>query len=326
MIVSIILLAILSIGAVSAVEDESGDLQAEDSMDITSSADGQVIYVSVTGNDSGSGDEGSPYATINKAISEVNASQNAVIYLGPGTFIGENNVGLQVKINNKDANTSLTFVGSPNGGTIIDGGDESPIFKSISADSIVNFVNITFTHGKSDMGSAIRSSGALTIENCVFTENDVTNLAAVYMDAAADLTIKNSKFINNTGKQMVDIYFSQNALITLVNNVFDGATATSTYSYSPSCSIQTGKSIVKGNTFKNLEGSYYAGALHMNYNNGDNIANITDNTFSNCCPRYVILKNDTIADAYAQAWIQFSPIKDLSETILRTFFTTNTGI
>ena len=53
---------------------------------------------------------------------------------------------------------------------------------------------------------------------------------------------------------------------------------------------------------------------------------ISDNTFSNCCPRYVVLKNDTVATAYAKAWIEFSPIKDLPTTVLRTFFTTNTSI
>ena len=53
---------------------------------------------------------------------------------------------------------------------------------------------------------------------------------------------------------------------------------------------------------------------------------ISDDTFSNCCPRYVILKDNTIATAYARAWVEFSPIKDLPTTVLRTFFTTNTSI
>ncbi|WP_296866523.1 Ig-like domain repeat protein [uncultured Methanobrevibacter sp.] len=280
-LVSVVLLIILSIGAVSAQNDDA--LSASNSADVLSAGSfDKTIYVSDTGDDSGSGSQASPYATLYRSLSDVNSSDNAAIYVGPGTFTGENNTNLQINLAHKNYNGSLTIIGDSNGGTIFDGDDSASIIKSISADSIVTLINITFAHGKTDMGSAIRSAGDLTIDGCVFTENEATNLAAIYPEKGS-LTIMNSKFINNTGRQAVDIYSSISDMeLILLNNLFEGSTATYSYSYAPSVSMQSGKSIIKGNTFKDMSGSYYAGALHVAYNNGDNIANITDNTFVNC--------------------------------------------
>ena len=280
-LVSVVLLIILSIGAVSAQNDDA--LSASNSADVLSAGSfDKTIYVSDTGDDSGSGSQESPYATLYRSLSDVNSSDNAAIYVGPGTFTGENNTNLQINLAHKNYNGSLTIIGDSNGGTIFDGDDSASIIKSISADSIVTLINITFAHGKTDMGSAIRSAGDLTIDGCVFTENEATNLAAIYPEKGS-LTIMNSKFINNTGRQAVDIYSSISDMeLILLNNLFEGSTATYSYSYAPSVSMQSGKSIIKGNTFKDMAGSYYAGALHAAYNNGDNIANITDNTFVNC--------------------------------------------
>ncbi|ALT69139.1 Ig-like domain repeat protein [Methanobrevibacter millerae] len=275
MLVSLILLTILSIGAASA-QDSDNILSADDSAGSI-----KEIYVSDTGEDTGSGSQASPYATLNKSISEVNSSDNAVIHVGPGTYSGESNTNLQINLAHRNYNGSLTFIGDSNGGTIFDGDDSAPIFKSISADSIVTFINITFTHGRTDMGSAIRSSGDLTIDNCVFEENYVTNLGAIYSEKG-NLTIKNSKFYKNSGYQYVDLYFSHEGLVTLINNIFESGTATSSSANTPAVFVGTGKSVIKGNTFKNLTSSHSAAALAVRYNNGDNIANITDNTFINC--------------------------------------------
>ena len=282
LLVSIILLAILSIGAVSAVDDNSSNLAASNSADIISAdTPSQNIYVDTAGNDSNTGSSSSPFASLNRAISQVNASNNATIHVGAGVYSGENNTNLVINLAHLNYNGTLTIIGDSNGGTIIDGDDESPIIYSIGADSIVKLINITFKNGKRDMGSAIRSSGDLTIDSCIFEANEATNLAAIYQEKANPLTIINSKFLKNKASQMADLYFSQNSIITLINNVFDGAITSSSYAYAPGVSIQTGKSIIKGNTFKNLNNSYYA-ILHVTYNNGDNIANITDNVFINC--------------------------------------------
>ena len=289
-------MAILSLGAVSAEDngtddeisesqDNSIQLESNDDSKLSDDASttyNKTVYVETAeGSDTGAGSEASPYKTINKAISDVDASDKAVIYLGSGNYSGENNTNLQINLDHKKNNGSLIFIGDSNGGTIIDGNNTSTIFKSIGANSIVSFINITFTHGKSDMGSAIRSSGDLTIDNCVFEENYVTNLAAIYSENG-ELTITNSKFLKNTGYQYVDLYFSHNGLVTLINNIFDSGTATNSWADTPAVYIGSSKSVIKGNTFKNLTSSRSAAALAVIYNNGENIANITDNTFINC--------------------------------------------
>ena len=295
LLITIVLLAILSLGAVNAQDNGTDDVTSsgqdntiqsinEDSKlsDDASTAYNKTVYVETAeGSDAGAGSEASPYKTINKAISDVNPSDKAVIYLASGNYTGENNTNLQINLNHKNNNGSLTFIGDSNGGTIIDGNNTSPIFKLIGANSIVTFINITFTHGKSETGSAVTSNGALTIDNCVFRENYVTGYGAVDSERG-DLTVINSKFYKNSGRQYVDLYFSHEALLTLVNNVFEGSTSTYTDAYTPAVYICYAKSVIKQNTFRNLTSSYNAAALMVRYNNGDYIANITDNTFINC--------------------------------------------
>ncbi len=293
---TIVLLAILSLGAVSAQDNGTDDVTSvsqdktvqltinDDSKlsDGASTTYNKTVYVETAkGSDSGAGSEASPYATINKAIGDVNASDNAVIYLGSGTYSGDNNTNLKIDLAHKNNGGSLTLIGAEDGTTVIDGNEESPIIAAISSDSIVTLKNIIFTNGKSDMGSAIRSAGELTIDNCVFEENYVTNLAAIYSENG-DLTITNSKFNKNSGNQYVDLYFSHNGLVTLINNTFDSGSASSSWADTPAVYVGTGKSVIKGNTFKNLTSSRSGAALAVRYNNGENIANITDNTFINC--------------------------------------------
>ena len=278
MIVTIILVTILSISAVSASDDV---LQSTGTAD-TISADNKEIYVDTAGSDMGSGSQSSPYATINKAISDVNASDNAIIHLATGTYTGENNTNLEITMAHNNYNGSLTIIGAGNGLTIIDGGDETGIISSISADSIVTLVNITFTHGRAQLGSAISSSGTLTIDDCIFNDNYATNLAAVYQDENNNVTIKNSRFYNNKANQYADFYCYEYNFIVLMNNIFENATITSTYADSPSVYIGSAKSVIKGNTFRNLQNSRTSAALAVRYNNNDYIGNITDNTFINC--------------------------------------------
>ena len=293
---TIVLLAILSLGAVSAQDNGSDDVTSvgqdnaiqftinDDSKlsDDASTTYNKTVYVETAkGSDTGAGSEASPYETINKAISDVNASDNAVIYLGSGTYSGDNNTNLRIDLSHKNYGGSLTLIGAEDGTTVIDGNGDSPIFTGISSDSIVTLKNIKFTNGKANMGSAVTSAGDLTIDNCVFEENYVTNLGAVYSENG-NLTITNSKFNKNSGNQYVDLYFSHTGFVTLINNTFENGVATSSWADTPAVYVGTGKSVIKGNTFKNLTSSRSAAALAVRYNNGENIANITDNTFINC--------------------------------------------
>ena len=293
---TIVLMAILSLGAVSAQDNGTDDVTSvsqDNSIQLTINDDSKLsddasttynktVYVeTATGSDTGAGSEASPYETINKAISDVNASDNAVIYLGSGTYSGDNNTNLKIDLSHKNYGGSLTLIGAEDGTTVIDGNGDSPIFAGISSDSVVTLKNIKFTNGKANMGSAVTSAGDLTIDNCVFEENYATNLGAVYSENG-NLTITNSKFNKNSGNQYVDLYFSHDGFVTLINNTFENGVAASSWADTPAVYVGTGKSVIKGNTFKNLTSSRSAAALAVRYNNGENIANITDNTFINC--------------------------------------------
>ena len=298
MVLTIVLLAILSFGAVSAQDDLIDDVASADSDDAISispetnkldsdsndiaSDNGQSLYVDDAGSDSAAGNQNSPYATINKAISEVNASQKATIYLGEGTFTGENNTDLTIALAHQTNGGSLTIIGKGNGKTIIDANYEAPIFKSISQDSIVTLINITFTHGKNSNGAAIANGGLLTIDNCEFISNEATSYGTIYQNAVNNLTILNSKFANNKANNGADVCFSrQNYLLTLIGNEFENSTATSSWASASSVDMQSGMSIIRKNTFKNMPMSNIP-VLTVKYNNDANIGNITDNTFDNC--------------------------------------------
>lgn len=290
MLVGIFLLAILTLGAVSAQEGSSADVLAVDSASSPVLGDGvsydKTIYVNTTGDDSNSGSQTSPYATINKGISSVNASDNAVIYLSEGTFTGDNNTDLSINLAHKNYNGSLTFIGQGYDKTFIDGEQMAPIFKSMSGDSIIVFKNIAFINGKSNTGGAITSNAVLTIDNCLFEDNYATgsNGGAIYQ-RSNDFKVTNSIFRNNSVNSYGGSIFAssmQNAQ--LMNCVFENSIARSTYCTGAGAYIDASNStIIKNNRFVNIStsGNAYDAALYANSGyNGNGI--IVNNTFINC--------------------------------------------
>ena len=290
MLVGIFLLAILTLGAVSAQEDSSADVLAVDGASSPVLGDGvsydKMIYVNTTGDDLNSGSQTSPYATINKGISSVNASDNAVIYLSEGTFTGDNNTDLSINLAHKNYNGSLTFIGQGYDKTFIDGEQMAPIFKSMSGDSIIVFKNIAFINGKSNTGGAITSNAVLTIDNCLFEDNYATgsNGGAIYQ-RSNDFKVTNSIFRNNSVNSYGGSIFAssmQNAQ--LMNCVFENSIARSTYCTGAGAYIDASNStIIKNNRFVNIStsGNAYDAALYANSGyNGNGI--IVNNTFINC--------------------------------------------
>ena len=290
MLVGIFLLAILTLGAVSAQEGSSADVLAVDSASSPVLGDGvsydKTIYVNTTGDDSNSGSQTSPYATINKGISSVNASDNAVIYLSEGTFTGDNNTDLSINLAHKNYNGSLTFIGQGYDKTFIDGEQMAPIFKSMSGDSIIVFKNIAFINGKANTGGAITSNAVLTIDNCLFEDNYATgsNGGAIYQ-RSNDFKVTNSIFRNNSVNSYGGSIFAssmQNAQ--LMNCVFENSIARSTYCSGAGAYIDAYNStIIKNNRFVNISTSGNAkdAALYANSGyNGNGI--IVNNTFINC--------------------------------------------
>ena len=196
-ILTVFLLTILSFSAVNAQNDlqddvtsfshEDNQLKVDNADKISSGDYDKSVYVDADGDDKSSGSQSSPYASINKAISDVNASQKAVIYIKEGTYMGENNTDLSINLAHRQNGGSLTIIG--NGKTIVNANGEGQFFKSISADSIVTLINITFINGKSDDGSAIYNSGELTIDGCVFANNYAIDEGTIYQAKENNLKI-----------------------------------------------------------------------------------------------------------------------------------------
>lgn len=297
MFLTIVLLTILSIGAVCAqdnVADDSVMLSHDETIQTTSdnikltddSTDSvnndKTVYVETDGDDTGSGSENSPYSSINKAISSVNASDNAVIYLGNGNFVGENNTDLSIDLAHKNYNGSLTIIGQGEK-TVIDASGSSQIFKSISADSIVTLMNITFINGKANTGSAISNSGDLTIIGCTFENNTATAYAAVYQNKANNLRIVDSVFKNNIANSGNSaVYYSAMASeeynVTITGTKFINGTTSYNWADSSCTYIQGTNVLVENNIFVGISGTGKGSALYVRSPNGK----IIKNTFKDC--------------------------------------------
>ena len=284
MLVSMLLLAILTLGAVSAQEDSSADVLAVDSASSHVLDDGisydKTIYVNTTGDDSNTGSQNSPYATINKGISSVNASDNAVIYLSKGTFTGGNNTDLNINLAHEKYGGSLTIVGQGNDKTFIDGESVSPFLKSVSGDTALTLINISFINGKANTGSMINCGGNLTVDNCVFENNYATGSQGAIVSKGMDLKITNSVFKNNkASNQGPDICFNNNkGNVYIDNSSFYNATNTGS-SCGASVFIYNSKNAkIIGNTFKDIVGNYNDAALKVKSDNGQ----IMNNVFINC--------------------------------------------
>ena len=284
MLVSMLLLAILTLGAVSAQEDSSADVLAVDSASSHVLGDGisydKTIYVNTTGDDSNTGSQNSPYATINKGISSVNASDNAVIYLSKGTFTGDNNTDLSISLAHEKYGGSLTIIGQGNDKTFIDGESVSSFLKSVSGDTALTLINISFINGKASTGSMINCGGNLTVDNCVFENNYATGSQGAIVSKGMDLKVTNSVFKNNkASNQGPDICFNNNkGYVYIDNSSFYNATNTG-YSCGASVYISNSKNAkITGNTFKDIVGNYNDAALQISSGNGQ----IMNNVFINC--------------------------------------------
>jgi predicted outer membrane repeat protein len=279
----------ISLGAVSASEDanslkDNSDVLSasqDEAIPLSSNDYNKTVYVDSHGDDSGAGTESSPYASLNKAMSDIDASDNAIIYMGAGVYTGEKNTDLNINFAHKNYKGSLTIAGAGAGKTIIDANLESPIFDSISADSIVILKDITFINGKKNLGSAITNNGDLTIDSCVFENNSAGAYATVYQDDPNNLKVVNSVFRNNVaGSANNDIYYYDEDAgynVTLINSSFYNAASTYNWGDSASVVIQATNVLVQGNNFTNISSSGKS-SLQVRSPNGK----IINNFFKDC--------------------------------------------
>ena len=304
------LLSISSVNASDNLTDEGVRLD-----------DGNVIYVDVHGDDSGTGSIDSPVLTIDKAISLSN--ENGTVYLSGGEFKGVSNNKLTI-------NKSLNFIGAVE--TTINGLNRDYIFE-IPDDVCVSFKNIKFinaykspesysiNYDKSVYGAALDIKNAkVTIENCSFIGNVLSyGSMSKYIYGGAisnfgDLTILNSYFINNTA-------LSTNGLFSYGGSVYNkGKLSIYNTTFSKSKSVDYGYGAAIANAGEIImENSIISGSVALKECMGSAIYNTGD----------FILLNSIIENNYierAKFSFIFGAIYNLgSLTAKGNIFRNNTG-
>ena len=274
--------------------------------------DVKEIYVNTTGDDLNAGTSDSPYATIGKAIGDINASDDATIHIGKGTFSSENDGDFSIDLNHKVYGGNLKFIGSGANETILDG-QNSFRFASIGQNSNITFINLSFINFKADNGATLYSEGILTIDNCIFRDSYATGTrgGAIYSrgENTSDLYVINSEFVScSSNGYSIDnneydgggaiftrninyLYLENNTFINpRVNgnlkgfaiNIYCGLDNTNRFPFYT-------KSCIKGNKFINItandlsiDAGIYISSVLSDYSENIINTNITDNIFINC--------------------------------------------
>ncbi len=149
------------------------------------------IYVDAnTGEDSNTGDSWeTPVKSIGKAIDLTDNNKTTNIYLGNGTYKGENNI--ELKIENKN---TINIFGSDN--TVIHGENLKQILTLSNIRNItlknIQFVNATSKNINYGVAITIKNNTNVLIDSCQFIDN---TKSSIYNEGT--LTITNTYFINN---------------------------------------------------------------------------------------------------------------------------------
>ena len=216
-ILIVMLILIMSVGAVCATEnitddaigDDSGeiletvqeDIPTDDSTDILGTAQNNIHTAS-----------GDSFTNLTDEIK----SKNVVNLTHDYTFNNEtdNKIGILIDRDN--------FVLNGNGHTI-DGNNQSRIF-AINANN-VTLSNLILINGNTDDGGAVYTEGTVTLNNVTFINNYANQGGAVAILFDYVLNINNSKFIDNRGNVGSSIYVG-NGKLNLYNTEFTSGTPT----------------------------------------------------------------------------------------------------
>ena len=285
-----------------AVIDDSDSVLAvsDDSESVATVSDEPILdagteeyYVNDTGDDSNVGSSDSPFASINKAISNLNSSNERTIYLSQGTFGSDNDSNFNININHVSNGGSLNFIGAGTDKTFIDG-QSAFRFAYLSGGAVVTFKDITFINFKQGTGGTLWSNNCiLTIENCVFKNSVATSEkggAILCQNSMATLTVKNSQFIdcsvNGYNQYSYNpqgggaIYAYNIKELYLENNTFVNTKICENRGNGVAILSAQSKSYIYNNKFINLNATSvsYDASIYINSENSV----IANNTFINC--------------------------------------------
>ena len=258
MIVMIVL--ILSAGAVCAADDISDEIISNDGQDT----------LEITQDDIYSDSEDS-FTNLTEKIENASTTLDLT---GDYAFNNatDNNKGILISRDN--------FVLNGNGHTI-DAKNQSRIF-NITANN-VTLSNLILTGGNAEKGGAIYATGLLTLNNVTFTDNYAkTEGGAIGLYSDVSINCDNSRFIDNYAEAGSAIYikkgelnlynaemsskiFNKYSLIAALKNstlyIENSTFANTSSSYSPSLYVRGSKTSIINSKFINLKANITAGAI-----------------------------------------------------------------
>ncbi len=229
-IMIVMLVLIMSVGAVCAVDDISGEIISDDSQDTLEIMQDDV-YTTGEGSFSSLADE------IENAGTTLDLAKDYV-------FNNESDYELTegIVINKTD----FTINGND---YTIDGNNMARIFNILGGDNIT-ISNLNFVNAKGKFGGAISSVPSITLINVTFKENRAVVGAAVF--STQNAVFDNVTFANNTAARGGAIY-SEDGCFEVINCQFDNNTAT--WGGSIYCKNETR---VSNSVFRNSKSSYGA--------------------------------------------------------------------
>ena len=274
-ILIVMLILIMSVGAVCAAESITEDAIGDDSKEIL-----ETVQEDITTEDSSDILETAQndiYTASDDSFTNLTDEINSkdVVYLTH-----------DYKFNNETDNRSGIVISKDNfvlngNGHTIDGKNQSRIF-NITANN-VTLSNLILTGGNAEKGGAIYATGSLTLNNVTFIDNYAkTEGGAVGLYGNVILTSDNSDFIDNYAeagsaifvqKGVLNLYnadlsskifnmYSQIAALTNSIVYIENATfSNSNSSYAPALYLRSSKTSVINSKFINLRGNITSGAI-----------------------------------------------------------------
>ena len=256
----VMLVLILSVGAVCAADDISDEAISDDGQDT----------LEITQNDIYTTGESS----FSNLADEIENASTTLDLTKDYTFNNEtdNNKGILI--------TKDNFVLNGNGHTI-DAKNQSRIF-NITANN-VTLSNLILTGGNAEKGGAIYATGSLTLNNVTFTDNYAkTEGGAIGLYSDVSINCDNSRFIDNYAEAGSAIYikkgelnlyntemsskiFNKYSLIAALKNstlyIENSTFANTSSSYSPALYVRGSKTSIINSKFINLKANITAGAI-----------------------------------------------------------------
>jgi autotransporter family porin len=185
----------------------------------TVSADSSFIYVN--GSNGNDDNDGFSWQTSKLTIKNATCTvtDHGSINIAEGVYTGEKNTHINIDKN-------MHIIGQSREGTIINGANTTPLFIILNGIN-VSITNLTFANGNGFIGGAIVNEANLTVTNCDFINNTVTNGGgAIYNNKHipnANLALKNCNFYNNSahdGGAICSLQSGSDIILTILNCTF----------------------------------------------------------------------------------------------------------